>query len=175
MPLSEHLLGSVPDREVARGEEPSIKVKRLAAGLVTVVVALAFETSALAQATVSEGESCTVTGATSVSSTSGRALVCTTLLDNGGGTDGLRWHIQTAANMPGAEETTTTEAPATTPPTVAEAPTTTVPAAAASEATAMPTTGIDTGRWAGEAASLSALGALLLIAARRRRRGFGPA
>jgi len=147
-------------------------LKRFAVGLVAMVVALGFETSALAQATVSEGEACTVTGATAVSSTSGRAIVCTDLLDNGGGTDGLRWHVQTPANTPGAsQQTTTTVDAATTPTTVAVTPATAPPTTAA----AMPTTGIDSGRWVGEAASLTALGALLLVAARRRRRGFGSA
>ncbi len=153
--------------------------KRLAVGLVVVVVALVFETSALAQATVSEGEACTVAGATAVSSTSGRALVCTTLLDNGGGTDGLRWHVQTPANMTGADDTTTTLAPdsptdattTTVVPTATTPPTATPPTTTA----AMPTTGVDSGRWVGEGASLVALGALLIIAARRRRRGFGSA
>jgi len=147
-----------------------MNLKRFAVGLVAMVVALAFGTSALAQATVSEGEACTVTGATAVSSTSGRALVCTDLLDNGGGTDGLRWHVQTPANTPGAsqETTTTTVDTATTPTTIAVTPATAPPTTAA----AMPTTGIDSGRWGGEAASLTALGALLLVAARRRRRGF---
>jgi len=149
-----------------------MKLKRLTVGLVTVVVALAFETSALAQATVSEGETCAVTGATAVSASSGRALVCTNMLDNGGGTDGLRWHVQTAANTPDVPpETTTTVAPdttPTTPTTVAVTPSTTAPTPAA----AMATTGIDSGRWVGEASSLTALGALLLVAARRRRRGF---
>ncbi len=149
--------------------------KRLVMGLVVVVVALVFESSALAQATVSEGETCTVSGATAVSSTSGRALVCTTLLDNGGGTDGLRWHVQTPANMPGAADTTTTLA---TDPTTDATTTTVVPTATTTPPTTtatMPTTGVDSGRWAGEAASLVALGALLIIAARRRRRGFGSA
>jgi len=153
--------------------------KRLVMGLVVVVVALVFESGALAQATVSEGETCTVSGATAVSSTSGRALVCTTLLDNGGGTDGLRWHVQTPANMPGADATTTTLATDPTT-TLATDPTTTtvVPTTATTPPTTtatMPTTGVDSGRWVGEAASLVALGALLIVAARRRRRGFGSA
>ncbi len=151
--------------------------RRLAVGLVVVVVALVFESSALAQATVREGETCPVSGSTAVSSTSGRALVCTTLLDNGGGTDGLRWHVQTPANMTGATDTTTTLASDTTTTTTVVAATTTTPptTTAATTTAAMPTTGVDSGRWAGEAASLVALGALLLIAARRRRRGFGQA
>jgi len=144
--------------------------KRLVVGLVVVVVALVFESSALAQATVSEGETCTVTGATAVSSTSGRALVCTTLLDNGGGADGLRWHVQTPANTPGAADTSTTLATDTTTTTTVVA---TTPTSPPTTTAAMPTTGVDSGRWVGEAASLMALGALLLVAARRRRRGFG--
>ncbi len=144
--------------------------RRLVVGLVVVVVALVFESSALAQATVSEGETCTVTGATAVSSTSGRALVCTTMLDNGGGSDGLRWHAQTPANTPGAADTTTTLATNTTTTTTVVS---TIPTSPPTTTAAMPTTGVDSGRWAGEAASLVALGGLLLVAARRRRRGFG--
>ncbi len=112
-----------------------------------------------------------MTGATAVSSASGRALICTNLLDNGGGLDGLRWHVQTAANTPSAspDDTTTTVAAPTTPTTADVIPATTPPTTVAG----MPTTGLDTGRWVGGAASLTTLGALLLVAARRRRRRRG--
>jgi cytoskeletal protein RodZ len=154
-----------------------VKAQRLVVGMVVVVVALMYETSALAQATVTEGETCTTRGNTAVSSTSGRALICTDLLDNGGGTDGLRWHVQTAANTPGASDTPTTEAAVTTTTAAPSTPSTSsTPSATTTPPTTvappMPTTGVNSVRWVGEGASLIGLGAALVLAGHRRRRGF---
>ncbi|MEN3314260.1 MAG: hypothetical protein V7605_494 [Acidimicrobiaceae bacterium] len=157
-------------------EQTRAGMKRLAAGIVGVVATLwlggaALAPAAVAQATVSEGDACPVAGNTAVSSTSGQALICTTMLDNGAGAGDLRWRVQTAANTPldpvtsttVAGDTTTTTTPAVTTPTTP--PTTTAP---------MPTTGVDSGRWAGEAGILIATGGVLVAAGRRRRRrGFG--
>lgn len=158
-------------------EQARVGMKRLTAGIIGVVATLwlggaALAPAAFAQATISEGDTCPVASSTAVSSTSGQALICTTLLDNGAGAGDLRWRVQTAANTPldpltsttvAGDTTTTTTTPAVTTPTTP--PTTTAP---------MPTTGVDSARWAGEAVILIATGGVLVAAGRRRRRrGFG--
>gem|GEM_PF-5502101 len=157
-------------------ERSTVRVRRLVATIVAVVAAVWFGAVALgpaavAQATVAEGEVCPVSGNTAVSSTSGQALICTPLQDNGPAGD-LRWRVQTAANTPIDPAAPTTVAGETTSSTTI---TTAVPATAPpTTAAPMATTGVDSGRWAGEAGILVVTGAVLVAAGRRRRRrGFG--
>jgi len=157
-------------------EQATVRVRRLVAIVVAVVATATFggfvlSPAAVAQATVAEGEACPVSGNTAVSSTSGQALICTPLQDNGPAGD-LRWRVQTAANTPLDPAVTTTVAGDTTTTTSATVPASTT--APPTTAAAMPTTGVDSGRWAGEAAILVIIGAVLVTAGRRRRRrGFG--
>jgi len=163
--------------EVTVLERSTVRVRRLVATIVALVAAVWFGAVALgpaavAQATVAEGEVCPVSGNTAVSSTSGQALICTPLQDNGPAGD-LRWRVQTAANTPLDPAVSTTVAGETT--TSSTTTTTAVPATAPpTTAAPMPTTGVDSGRWAGEAGILVVTGAVLVAAGRRRRRrGFG--
>lgn len=158
-------------------EQATVGMKRLTAGIVAVVATLwlggaALAPAAFAQATVSEGDPCPVAGNTAVSSTSGQPLICTTLLDNGVGGSDLRWRVQTAANTPPDSLTSTTVTGDTT--TTTTTPAVTAPTTPPTTAAPMPTTGVDSARWAGEAAILIATGGVLVAAGRRRRRrGFG--
>lgn len=153
-----------------------MRIRRLLAGLAVVVGVLSVSTPAWA---FHEGEFCSTPGATAVSDTTGRTMVCSNINADGSTDSRNRWRAQAAA------VTTTTAVPADTTPTTAAPvenpgvqpvpiPTTTIPTVTPTPTTVagMPNTGIDSGRWAGEAASLTALGGVLVVAARRRRRGW---
>ncbi len=147
-----------------------MRIRRLLAALAVVLAVLSSTGTAFA---VAEGEFCSTPGATAFSDKTGKAMVCSNINADGSTDSRDRWRAQGVAVTTTAPPDT---APTTTVPTIENpglqpipVPTTALPSVTPTTVAGMPNTGVDSGRWAGEAASLVALGGLLVVAARRRR------